>query len=54
MYFIEKFDGIRIEEYIKEVKDIWKRNWILWIYASLKYDASIWWDLLNLDKIKVL
>jgi hypothetical protein len=54
MFFIGKYDGIGIEEYIKEMNYSWKKIWKICLSVYLTRDATIWWSFLNHDKMKAL
>jgi hypothetical protein len=52
--FNDKDDGPSIEEYIKGVKDLRGKTWKFWVGMNLRGVATIWWNLLNYDKVKAL
>jgi len=53
-YFTGNDDGVSIEEYIKHIKLQWEEQWRTWVIWNLQDKASIWWHLLNHDKMKTL
>ena len=54
MYFTGKDDGPSIENFIKEEKLAWKKNWRGLVSLHLQDDAFIWWAPLKYSKTMAL
>jgi hypothetical protein len=54
MYFTRRFDGSRIEEYVKWMNSKNPLFWRIDLHVNLKDDAHIWLDGLSYEDIKAL